>query len=170
MGVVKADPVDYVQRYGASLKYAKDMPQFVLDIKTPDEYGPLAVDYRRNSLVELEGQLSGFNYVNLDHEGLGHYRSYLLAKGIRDLGADITESFISQVSKVTSESAASQIFSMIDIDNSGSISLEEAEKIVLKLNSRLKRAYGEVEVKDFFEGGQWWSKYNYQGAVSKGFY
>jgi len=46
--------------------------------------------------------------------------------------------------------AAAQIFSMIDRDNSGEISVDEAESIVLRLNSQLKRSYGETEVKAFF--------------------
>ena len=47
--------------------------------------------------------------------------------------------------------AATQIFNMIDVDDSGTISVEEAEKIILHLNSRLSRSYGEIEVKSFFE-------------------
>ena len=46
--------------------------------------------------------------------------------------------------------AAGQIFAIIDTDSSGSISLEEAESIVLKLNSQLNRGYGEDEVRQFF--------------------
>jgi Ca2+-binding EF-hand superfamily protein len=47
--------------------------------------------------------------------------------------------------------AATQIFNMIDVDGNGTISVEEAERIVLHLNSRLSRSYGEIEVKSFFE-------------------
>ena len=53
-------------------------------------------------------------------------------------------------SAASASEAAGQIFDMIDADKSGSISVEEAEKVVLKLNSRLKRSYGEAEVKSFF--------------------
>ena len=80
------------------------LPQFVLDIQTPSEVGVLAADYRYRSVLELEGQLEAFQYVNLDSEGLSEYRAQLLALGIRDL----------------------------------------------KLNSQLKRAYGEKEVRAFF--------------------
>jgi len=39
---------------------------------------------------------------------------------------------------------------MIDYDGSGEIEVFEAERIVLRLNSQLKRSYGENEVKQFF--------------------
>jgi len=151
-GVVNADPAEYVKKYGDSLKHAKQLPQFVHDIKTPDEYGLLAANHKRKSLIELEGQLDGFRYINLDKEGLGHYRSYLFSKGIHDLGAHVTESIVSQSETSVNKMAASQIFAMIDSDNSGSISLDEAQKIILRLNSRLKRSYGEIEVRDLFHG------------------
>ena len=168
LGVIRANPVEYVQRYGAELKVSTALPQFVLDIKTPTEVGVLAADYRAKALLELEGQLEGFKFVDLDKEGLSEYRSYLLNFGIQDLvaarsGASASASFSvsgsasgsafasgSSSASVSVSAAAEQIFAMIDVDNSGSISVEEAEKIVLRLNSRLKRNYGENEVKQFF--------------------
>ena len=33
LGVVRANPAEYVQKYGSSLKVAGELPQFVLDIK-----------------------------------------------------------------------------------------------------------------------------------------
>ena len=124
------------------------LPQFVLDIQTPSEVGVLAADYRYRSVLELEGQLEAFQYVNLDSEGLSEYRAQLLALGIRDLGASGSASFSSSSSSVSA--AAAQVFDMIDKDRSGSITLDEAESIVLKLNSQLKRSYGEKEVRAFF--------------------
>ena len=155
LGVIRANPAEYVQRYGESLKVHTALPQFVLDIQTPSEYGALAANYVANSSFTLEGQLEGLKYINLDNEGLSEYRSFLLSKGIRDLGAESSAMSASVSYGASSYSdvteAASQIFSMIDIDNSGEISTDEAEKIVLRLNSKLKRSYGEVEVRQFFQ-------------------
>jgi hypothetical protein len=147
LGVIRANPAEYVQRYGASLKVHTALPQFVLDIKTPADVGTLAADYRYRSVLELEGQLEGFQYVNLDTEGLSEYRAQLLAMGIRDLGASASYSSSSSSSLAQ---AATQVFEMIDKDNSGTVTLDEAESIVLKLNSQLKRSYGEAEVRAFF--------------------
>jgi len=156
LGVIKANPAEYVQRYGAELKVHTALPQFVLDIKTPSEVGQLAAENSNSAkgLYELEGQLEGFQFVNLDTEGLAEYREQLLAKGIRDLGAGAGSS-ASVASSAGSASgvaaAAGQVFAMIDVDNSGVISLDEAMTIVLRLNSQLKRSYGETEVKAFFQ-------------------
>jgi Ca2+-binding EF-hand superfamily protein len=55
-----------------------------------------------------------------------------------------------QIFTPTALSIIEQIFSTIDIDSNGNISVEEAEKILLRLNSRLNRNYGENEVAQFF--------------------
>ena len=55
------------------------------------------------------------------------------------------------VVNVTNISAViSQIFSELDRDSNGQISVEEAEKVLLRMNSRLSRNYGDNEVKAFF--------------------
>jgi hypothetical protein len=56
LGVIRANPVEYVQRYGSQLKQSSQLPQFVLDIKTPDGL-VLASDYRYNKLHELYGDV-----------------------------------------------------------------------------------------------------------------
>lgn len=161
LGVIKANPAEYMQRYGSSLKSHTELPQFVLDIATPNELGALAAGYQYNATYELEGQLEAFKFVNLDSEGMTEYRAQLLAKGIRDIGAGAASSSSAASYSVSSlgmassglsdvADAAMQIFKMIDNDNSGSITVDEAERIVLRLNTQMKRSYGEVEVKAFF--------------------
>lgn len=167
LGVVRANPAEYVEKYGASL--VSEMPQFVQEIATPADVGVLAADYKAKSLIELEGQLEGFQFVDLDKEGLSEYRAYLSNLGINDLGAaaaasaaqasSASESASASASAAASSasaavnaasSAALKIFSMIDANNNGFISVAEAERIVLRLNSRLNRSYGENDVKAFF--------------------
>jgi len=168
LGVIKANPAEYVQRYGAELKVHTALPQFVLDIKTPSEVGQLAAEYKGSSLYELEGQLEGFQFVNLDTEGLAEYREQLLGKGIRDLGAgSASASASSSASGVAA--AAGQVFDMIDTDRSGEISVDEAMSIVLRLNSQLKRAYGETEVKAFFSALSGGSQNISKAAFTQGF-
>jgi len=76
LGVIRANPAEYVSQYGASLKMSADLPQFVLDIKTPEGL-VLAANYKYNTLYELEGDVAALNLVDLDREGLGEYRAYL---------------------------------------------------------------------------------------------
>jgi len=169
LGVIKANPAEYVQRYGAELKVHTALPQFVLDIKTPSEVGQLAAENSNSAkgLYELEGQLEGFQFVNLDTEGLAEYREQLLAKGIRDLGAGSSSASASASSGVAA--AAGQVFDMIDTDRSGEISIDEAMSIVLRLNSQLKRSYGETEVKAFFKALSGGSENITKSAFSQGF-
>ncbi len=155
LGVVRANPVEYVQKFGPTLRTHTELPQFVLDIATPSEFGVLAADHKFKTLVhELEGDLEGFKLVNLDNEGMSEYRSQLLGIGIRDMGANsasyASTSGSSTLTAVDITSAALQIFAMIDVDNSGDITIEEAVKILLKLNTSLKRHYGEDEAVNFF--------------------
>ena len=82
LGVIRANPVEYVQKYGSSLKLSSQLPQFVLDIQTPDEVGVLAADYKYNSIYELEGQLEGLKFVDLDKEGLSEYKAQLNRLGM----------------------------------------------------------------------------------------
>jgi hypothetical protein len=154
LGVIRANPAEYVQKYGSELKVHSAFPSFVQEIKTPSEIGQLAWEFKsaNGGVFELEGNLEGFAFINLDTEGLTEYRAQLLAKGIRDLGASGSSSFSSSSSSSASgvAAAAGQIFDMIDYDRSGEIEVFEAERIVLKLNSQLNRSYGEAEVKQFF--------------------
>jgi hypothetical protein len=171
LGVIKANPAEYVQKYGAELKVHTSLPQFVLDIKTPSEVGQLAAEYQASSLYELEGALEGFTFVNLDSEGLAEYRQQLLGKGIRDLGAGSASASASSSSSSSGAvaAAAGQVFDMIDSDRSGEITVDEAMSIVLRLNSQLNRSYGETEVKAFFTALSGGSENITKSAFSQGF-
>lgn len=171
LGVIKANPAEYVQRYGSSLKVANELPQFVLDIQTPQDL-VLAADYRYNPVFELEGQLEAFQYIDLDREGLSEYRAQLERRGIRFnsnssgansgfassviTAATVQASNVTVSSSVSSSAAGSnipveQIFRLIDKDNSGYITVEEAGRILLRVNSRLGRSYGEDNITELFK-------------------
>jgi len=155
--VIKANPAEYVQRYGSSLKNSHELPQFVLDIQTPQDL-VLAADYRYNPVFELEGQLEAFQYIDLDREGLSEYRAQLERRGIlNNYGASSTvvnaQSFQSEnvTSSTGSNIPVEQIFRLIDKDNSGFITVEEAGRILLRVNSRLGRSYGEDNITELFK-------------------
>jgi hypothetical protein len=185
LGVIRANPVEYVQRYGATLKIARDLPDFVLDIKTPEGI-VLAADYQYNAVHELEGDVKALGFVDLDREGLSEYRSLLAKLGITYVGAAGVVAAASQYQSVGGSFAASssssasfgasgsasfgasssfgasgasgassavieEIFSSIDRDGNGQISIDEAARVLLKLNSRLGRSYGQDESRAFFQ-------------------
>jgi hypothetical protein len=223
LGIIRANPVEYVQRYGSSLKTSRELPDFVLDIKPPAGV-VLAADYQYNQVHELEGDLQALRLVDLEREGLAEYRAQLQRLGINYMGqaavaaelnattaAAASSSYISNVNVISPASTAStsihqqytnsnynnattsvaaayynqhhnqlqqqqqqqyqsyyvgggvgvghgqhghgivsELFSQIDRDLNGRISVDEAEKLLLKLNSRLGRRFGEDDIKRFF--------------------
>lgn len=52
LGIIRANPVEYVQRYGSQLKTAQELPSFVLDIKPPEGV-VLAADYQYNQVYMI---------------------------------------------------------------------------------------------------------------------
>lgn len=71
--MIRANPAEYVARYGTTLKTARELPPFVLEIKPPAGV-VLAADYQYNSVYELEGDVQALRLVDLDREGLSEYR------------------------------------------------------------------------------------------------
>lgn len=76
LGVVRASPSDYVHKYGENLWLPSNLPNFVLDIKTPGELGPLAAEYKPK-VHQLCGDLDALKLIDLNREGLTVYRSQL---------------------------------------------------------------------------------------------
>ena len=81
LDVVRADPVEYVRRYGTSLYQTKDLPNFVSDIQTPQGIVLAAqqqASYKiTNDEDALEGDVEALKYVDLDAEGLSEYKTCL---------------------------------------------------------------------------------------------
>ena len=180
LGTIRANPAEYVERYGASLKSAQEMPDFVNEIKAPSGV-VLAANYTYSRVHELEGDLEALKLIDLEREGLGEYRSQLnrlmtsssssgqsLLSGALshsramssasayDVTGAVGGSYASSSTSIASNSQRSlssllnEIFASVDTDGSGRISIGEAERLLLKLNSRLGRSYGENEVQEFF--------------------
>jgi hypothetical protein len=72
LGVVRADPAEYLAKYGDSLRRVEEMPDFVRDIKLPRDLMPSSPVTVPPS---LEGDLYALLLVDLDREGLSEYRN-----------------------------------------------------------------------------------------------
>ncbi len=163
LGVVKANPAEYVNTYGISLRISNDLPDFVHEIRQPDGL-VLAADYKPNSIHELEGDVQALKLINLEQEGLGEYRQYLIRLGVLEnaayqvistsgsfvAGAPSVSPSVSAAANNALEEIVENIFRTIDRNNNGIINVEDAEKTLLRLNSRLGRRYGEDDVRAFF--------------------
>jgi len=96
LGVIRANPVDYVQRYGASLKAYVELPEFVKEIKPPVGV-VLAAQHVYASLLELEGDVDALNLIDLENNGLAEYRSILRNIQNRFSSETIVQSVVSSV-------------------------------------------------------------------------
>ena len=150
LGVIRANPVEYVEKYGSSLKKHVEFPDFVREIRPPAGV-VLAAEYNAPSLIDLEGDIQALNLIDLDREGLGEYRAWLerYLKGSqvpapRPAGVQITIQAI--VSALLGE-----LFSSVDQNADSKISGVEAENVVLKLNSRLGRQFSSEDAQAFFK-------------------
>lgn len=159
LGTIKANPAEYVQRYGDTLKTPEELPQFVKEIKAPDGV-VLAADYKYKGTHELEGDVEALKLVDLDQEGLAEYKTQVKPKietfSFNSTMSNTVQHTISPSSSFAScyslgasytvSTAISEIFSQIDTDNDGKITADEASKILFRLNNRLINNYDESEL------------------------
>lgn len=75
MGVVNANPSEYVKRYGETLKPASELPEISKNIPTQEGY--VLASEVDSDFYELEGDIEALKLVDLDAEGLSMYKSYL---------------------------------------------------------------------------------------------
>jgi Ca2+-binding EF-hand superfamily protein len=156
-GIVNANPADYVQRYGNTLRSPNELPQFVRDIRPPAGV-VLAAECVYNPVHELEGDVEALKLIDLDREGLSQYKNFVNSLQSRDhqcfnMPSSAYQSSLCNLGLGQSEmsSNVAEIFSTINLRHDGRITQEEAEKLMLKLNSKFGRAYGENEVRAFFK-------------------
>jgi len=133
LGVIRANPVEYVQRYGSTLKIAEEMPDIVKEIRNPEGI-VLAANHNYNTLHELEGDVDALKLIDLEREGLGEYKDYLHGY------------FVSTAKR---PSVASRLTNSTGLDEDQSISksnydIRSEETVISILNSRL----GEISYTD----------------------
>lgn len=76
LGVIRANPAEYVDQYGDSLLASDALPDIVNEVPTPDDL-TLAADAQQNELHELEGDVDALKLINLDTEGLSAYAAFV---------------------------------------------------------------------------------------------
>jgi hypothetical protein len=75
LGVVRANPHEYVSRFGNFLKASNDLPDFVKEIKPPN--GLILAAHASMPKFELEGDLHALSMIDLDREGLSEFKAFL---------------------------------------------------------------------------------------------
>ncbi|RNA32766.1 hypothetical protein BpHYR1_046786 [Brachionus plicatilis] len=75
LGVIKADPKEYQDRFGKTLYRPEELPLFAKEIKNPNGLD-LAAD-ASDTTCELVGDVEVLKLVDLNKEGLGEYKSQI---------------------------------------------------------------------------------------------
>ena len=76
LGVSTVDPDEYIEMHGESLTSPDELPQYVLDIETPNDL-ELAAETKRNPVPRLVGDLEALKLIDLELEGLSEYQKQL---------------------------------------------------------------------------------------------
>lgn len=151
LGVVRANPAEYRERYGNTLKASADLPQFVREIPAPADMSPLACDLRSRAVPELEGEVQALGLVDLEREGLAEYRAQLVHwQQTTTAPTRVTATKATSESSPSAKELIARIFAQIDKDGDGTLSRQEAVSLLLRINSRLGRSYGQSEIDHFF--------------------
>ncbi|RNA41359.1 hypothetical protein BpHYR1_043584 [Brachionus plicatilis] len=158
LGIIRANPAEYVSRYGESLKASSQLPDFVLGIKPPQGV-TLAAERPFSQVHILEGEVHALKLVDLDREGLAEYKSQVDRSSFGDGGQSGLEKYTDKYfssgynlqsaqmfkSEMSMADLVTDIFNEEDMDQSGSLSVEEARKLMQKLNAQLNTDYEDVE-------------------------
>jgi len=81
LGVVSANPANYVARYGSSLIASSALPAIATSIAAPAGL-VLAANSRSSGIAQLEGDVAALALIDLASNGLGQYSGILASRGI----------------------------------------------------------------------------------------
>lgn len=145
LGVIRADPADYAKRYGDSLLNAEELPLFVKEIPTPSGL-ILASEQAPQSNYNLIGDTDALQLVDLDKEGLKEYKPKLNTE-------EMEKNYKTETETTNNEKTLSDlvecIFESIVGNKNGRIHFENAQRVILRVNSSLGRKLTESHVNSF---------------------
>ncbi|RNA44423.1 hypothetical protein BpHYR1_011798 [Brachionus plicatilis] len=124
VGVFKADPKKYLQKYGQEALIYKKLPKIAKSIPAPDGL-TLAADQPQKPCPPIEGDVECLRLLDLDKVGLGDCKSCL---------SHAEQFSLSSASSDCSDPVLVQdLFRSIDYDNSGFVYVEDVEKVLCGL-------------------------------------
>lgn len=169
LGVVRANPSDYIKRYGDSIVQPKNLPDFVRKIPAPKGVVLAADLYGNHSslLHELYGDVEALKLVDLDREGLGQYKNYKAERtgkvvDFSTYNIEYLNKDSSVGSSISTRKEASRrehrlvdiiekVFEQVSKDMSLMISYEDTMKVINLINERISRKFTEDDIRKILE-------------------
>ena len=146
LGMLNANPIEYVNTYGTALKSSTDLPAYVHEIKLPHAF---AADYC--SKYELEGDI---HVADLRKRSLDEYaKSSILLNRLETDTVKVVMATASVYAAVSDflEGTLEKMFKILDTSSQGVIDVEEALRIFVRINSRLGKRHDINEVEHIFK-------------------
>jgi hypothetical protein len=173
-GIVEANPDEYSSKYAGTLKSHQELPDFVRDIQPPQSL-LLAHQYRAPAFHELEGDIHALSLIDLEREGLAHYKHYVQQSSSAQQYVTsqpqiieqtrtsqikteyLTPTYQSERAQVsTSQSESQSVESILreilqsrNIISSDRLTVDEAKHVLTILNERMGRRYDAQKVDQF---------------------
>lgn len=129
LGVVRANPNEYMNRYGDSLISKTKIPNVLNGIKLPN----MEQD-EDSEEEELIGDVDALAMVDLEREGLGHYRNVLAKRGLLKINVFHPSNKTARSNELELQNLAERVFRNIaKLEDSNRISYTAAEQILTQL-------------------------------------
>ncbi|CAF1010698.1 unnamed protein product [Brachionus calyciflorus] len=159
LGIVRANPAEYIERYGDSITQSDDLPDFVKKLPSPNGV-TLAADLYENSnkkfIHDLYGDIDALKLVDLDREGLSEYKNYKIDvqdKIIRDYKnfnfSDKDEIKKRDYGKFVE--VIEYVFDQVSKKMNFMIDFEDTMKVINLINESLNRKFSEDDIRRILE-------------------
>lgn len=141
LGIIKADPDDYLRKYESEVKEKKDLPDFVRSLEPPEE-----LEVSNESVNDQSLELIG------DFEALSLVEPNNLGENDREIIKDIVEKYMKNYQKSNSiniNAIVAEIIDMVKAESAKMIRFDEAMKIIKSINQKLKLISNDEEIESY---------------------
>lgn len=163
LGVVRANPAEYINQFGDSIVDSDSLPDFVKEIQGPKGL-VLASDVKKSKqfLHELYGDLDALKYVDLEREGLAEYRNYNIdAKppiyGDTRRPSAFEPGLRTRINNETRRENSllidiiENVFNQVSKDMNLMIDFEDTMKVINLINEKLNKKISENDIRRILE-------------------
>lgn len=147
LGVVRADPREYINKYGDSLIRTEELPEFVKELRLPAE---LVTPEQPRTI--LEGDVQALRLIDLDREGLSEYRGYVQETvSTQRPEIEVESELITETpsTSVNLEDLLSEVIRAVGLEKPDRVAYDEAKSIIARLNQKLMRLYDDEKADRF---------------------